>query len=187
MAKLLRLRLAGGMGTILYRARLARYEAHRLNFDLTVAKRYVVYREDRRFREHAGVDVRAIARSIGQRLKGNSAGGGKTITQQLARTLFIVDLNKKLRRKVIEVLLAYWLDRQVEKDEQLEIYLCAVRYARGVNGKRYSSSNEALFRQDRPVRCSDFGSGGTYIVRNRQIPGGGCLPDAKFDDDIGSD
>jgi membrane peptidoglycan carboxypeptidase len=35
---------------------------------------------------------------------------------------------------VIEILLAYWLDRQVEKDEQLEIYLCAVRYARGVNG-----------------------------------------------------
>lgn len=60
--------------------------------------------------------------------------GGSTITQQLARTLFIQEHQKLVRRKAIEILLALWLDRVITKDRQLELYLGSVRFERGVYG-----------------------------------------------------
>lgn len=53
---------------------------------------------------------------------------------QLARTLLIADYHKTVRRKILEVPLGFWIDRQFSKDELLDIYSASVRFARGVYG-----------------------------------------------------
>lgn len=62
--------------------------------------------------------------------------GGSTITQQLFRTLFIKNIDKKrIRRKFAEIILSIsWFDKKLTKQEQLEIYLVAVRFDRNVFG-----------------------------------------------------
>lgn len=134
LAALFRFRLQNGTQSVLYGARLARYEAIRLKLDLTHAKKFAILREDRRFLRHKGNDFKAIARALKARLKGRKVGGGTTITQQLARTLFIKDLSKTYRRKFFEIMLAWWLESLLTKQEIIEIYLCCVRYERGVLG-----------------------------------------------------
>ncbi|HDV7487070.1 TPA: transglycosylase domain-containing protein, partial [Campylobacter jejuni] len=61
---------------------------------------------------------------------------GSTITQQLFRTLFIENMNKKrYRRKIAEILLSYlWFNKILSKEEQLEIYLSAVRFDKKIFG-----------------------------------------------------
>lgn len=60
--------------------------------------------------------------------------GGSTITQQLVRTLFVVDQTKLFRRKFIEIVLALSLNKVLSKNLQLEMYLSSVRFERGVFG-----------------------------------------------------
>ncbi|HEX2560716.1 PBP1A family penicillin-binding protein [Phenylobacterium sp.] len=79
--------------------------------------------EDRRFYEHGAVDLRGIARAAKVNLEaGRAVQGGSTLTQQLARTLFLAP-DKTLRRKVQEAALALKLERMMSKDEILELYL----------------------------------------------------------------
>ena len=153
-ALLLGVKLTKGIQTTLYSARLARFEAKRVNIDLTTLKKFAVRREDRAYFAHNGVDLHAIARASINRLKGIKAGGGTTITQQVARTLFIISLHRRITRKLVEVMLAGWLSRLVDKDELLEIYLCSVRYGMGVFGvaaalKHYFGRRAKL----NPARC----------------------------------
>ncbi|MFC3077885.1 transglycosylase domain-containing protein [Phenylobacterium terrae] len=79
--------------------------------------------EDRRFYSHGAVDLRGIARAAKVNLEaGRTVQGGSTLTQQLARTLFLAP-DKTLRRKVQEAALAMKLERMMSKDEVLELYL----------------------------------------------------------------
>lgn len=79
--------------------------------------------EDRRFYEHGAIDLRGIARAARVNLEaGRAVQGGSTLTQQLARTLFLAP-DKTLRRKVQEAALALKLERMMSKDEILELYL----------------------------------------------------------------
>jgi len=79
--------------------------------------------EDRRFYEHTGVDYQAIVRAIGRNLtSGGLIEGGSTITQQLARVVFL-NQDRSIGRKVREALLAQKLEREVDKQTLLERYL----------------------------------------------------------------
>src|SRR5215217_4823667 len=90
--------------------------------------------EDRRFRSHLGVDPIGIARSIGVRVKtGHFRQGGSTITQQLARNIFLTN-NRSFGRKIKEAILALALERKFSKDQILELYLNRVYFGGGAYG-----------------------------------------------------
>ncbi len=90
--------------------------------------------EDRRFYQHFGVDPFGVARAIYQNLRaGRVVEGGSTITQQLAKNLFLTQ-DRTTRRKVQEALLALWLEHRFSKDEILTIYLNRVYFGAGTYG-----------------------------------------------------
>ncbi|MCB1784241.1 MAG: penicillin-binding protein [Alphaproteobacteria bacterium] len=94
----------------------------------------VIATEDRRFYSHPGVDILGIARAMATNLlKGRLVQGGSTITQQLAKNLFLTH-DRKLKRKIQEAMLALWLERELTKDEILSAYLNRVYLGSGVYG-----------------------------------------------------
>jgi penicillin-binding protein 1A len=90
--------------------------------------------EDRRFRSHIGVDPIGMGRSVKVRLdRGRWVQGGSTLTQQLARTVFLNN-QKKFGRKFREGILALAIERKFSKDQILELYLNKVYYGGGAYG-----------------------------------------------------
>jgi penicillin-binding protein 1A len=99
-----------------------------------IMKDAIVSVEDRRFREHVGVDPIGVARSVMVRFeKGRWRQGGSTITQQLARTIFLNN-SRTFGRKIREAVLALALERKFSKDELLELYLNKVYFGGGAYG-----------------------------------------------------
>lgn len=97
-------------------------------------KQAVVAVEDRRFYEHNGLDTRGIGRAIWKNLRaGSKVEGGSTITQQLARTLFL-NQEKTYTRKVKEVLIAVAIEEKYGKDAILNMYLNEIYMGRGCSG-----------------------------------------------------
>jgi penicillin-binding protein 1A len=94
----------------------------------------VIAVEDKRFRSHIGVDPIGIARSVAVRIKsGHFRQGGSTITQQLARNIFLSN-NRTFARKIKEAILAMALERKFTKDQILELYLNRVYFGGGAYG-----------------------------------------------------
>lgn len=90
--------------------------------------------EDRRFYDHFGIDPIGIARAAWTNLwAGTVRSGGSTISQQLAKNLFLSS-DRTVRRKVQELLLALWLERRFGKDQILTIYLNRVYFGQGAYG-----------------------------------------------------
>lgn len=90
--------------------------------------------EDRRFWYHPGFDPIGISRSMVTNLKaGRTVQGGSTITQQLARNLFLTP-RQTVRRKVQEIILAVWLELKFTKKEILALYLNRVYFGAGAYG-----------------------------------------------------
>ncbi len=90
--------------------------------------------EDRRFYDHAGVDLRGIVRAlIGNAASGEIEQGASTLTMQLARRLFLSD-ERTYTRKLKEVAVAYRMDREWDKDQILELYLNEVYFGSGAYG-----------------------------------------------------
>jgi penicillin-binding protein 1A len=90
--------------------------------------------EDKRFRGHIGVDPIGIARSVKVRVeRGRWTQGGSTITQQLARNIFLTN-SRTLGRKIKEAVLALALERKFSKDQILELYLNRVYFGGGAYG-----------------------------------------------------
>ncbi|KRB01379.1 penicillin-binding protein [Devosia sp. Root685] len=78
--------------------------------------------EDRRFYEHFGIDIVGTLRAIASNAQGdNSTQGGSSLTQQLAKNLFLSP-ERTLERKLIEAYLAIWLEWHYSKDEILKLY-----------------------------------------------------------------
>ena len=99
-----------------------------------VMKAAMVSVEDRRYENHPGVDPIGIARSIQVRMqRGHWAQGGSTITQQLARNIFLNN-NRTFGRKGREILLALAIERKFSKEQILELYLNKVYYGGGAYG-----------------------------------------------------
>ena len=95
--------------------------------------------EDRRFYEHYGVDPLGIGRAlIANVLHRGVAQGGSTLTQQLAKNLFLTQ-ERTVTRKLQEVLLAVWLERKFTKTQILELYLNRVYFGSGAYGIEQAS------------------------------------------------
>ena len=95
--------------------------------------------EDRRFYDHYGVDPLGIARAVvANVLHRGVAQGGSTLTQQLAKNLFLTQ-ERTLTRKLQEVLLAIWLERKFSKTQILELYLNRVYFGSGAYGIEQAS------------------------------------------------
>ncbi len=93
----------------------------------------VIAIEDRRFYRHGGIDLRATARAAWHDLAGRRLEGGSTITQQLARRLYLSP-DRTLKRKVQEAALAIWLELRFSKNEILGRYLNAAYFGDGAYG-----------------------------------------------------
>ncbi|MUV36579.1 Peptidoglycan glycosyltransferase [Lentibacillus sp. JNUCC-1] len=90
--------------------------------------------EDRRFRKHSGVDIKAIARAVYKDILAmDKVEGGSTITQQLAKNLFLSH-DKTWLRKTKEAMAAIYLERTHTKDEILALYLNEIYFGQGVYG-----------------------------------------------------
>jgi monofunctional glycosyltransferase len=97
-------------------------------------KRAVVAAEDARFAEHGGVDWEALEVAFERNNRRSKVvGGGSTITQQLAKNLFLSGSRSYLR-KGQELIIAYMLETVMSKRRILELYLNVVEYGRGVFG-----------------------------------------------------
>jgi penicillin-binding protein 1A len=92
--------------------------------------------EDRRFYSHWGIDPRGIGRAMLANLRGGGVReGGSTITQQLAKTNFLSS-NRTIQRKAQEVIIAFWLEGWLTKQDILSRYLSSVYFGDGVYGLR---------------------------------------------------
>ncbi|MEQ9491477.1 MAG: PBP1A family penicillin-binding protein [Alphaproteobacteria bacterium] len=90
--------------------------------------------EDRRFYDHQGLDPIGLARAIWVNVTaGVVREGGSTITQQVAKNLFLSP-DRTLKRKVQEALLAFWMEATFTKDQILEIYLNRIYLGSGAYG-----------------------------------------------------
>lgn len=99
----------------------------------------VVLLEDRQFYEHQGVDFRGIARALLQNIRsGRATQGGSTITQQLAKNIFLTN-EKTISRKLVEVGYAVRIDHKYTKDQILEYYLNQIYLGHGIYGVEAAS------------------------------------------------
>lgn len=99
----------------------------------------VVATEDRRFFEHWGIDPIGTVRALTVNAKANSVvQGGSSITQQLAKNLFLSN-ERTLTRKVTEAFLAFWLEAHLSKREILQLYLDRVYMGGGTFGVQAAS------------------------------------------------
>ncbi|MFO7625806.1 MAG: PBP1A family penicillin-binding protein [Candidatus Fermentibacteraceae bacterium] len=89
--------------------------------------------EDRNFFTHKGLDVRGIIRSVLHNIRTGSRHGGSTITQQLARGLFL-EPDQTIQRKIQEAFIALEIERQFSKQDILEMYLNQIYFGAGAHG-----------------------------------------------------
>lgn len=111
------------------------------------AKLAIISIEDKNFTTHHGIDIEGVARA-GLSLvlnRGNITMGGSTITQQLARNVFL-GYEKTYSRKIKEMFIAVALERKYTKQEILEFYLNNVYFANGYYG--IESASEAYFNKE---------------------------------------
>jgi penicillin-binding protein 1A len=94
--------------------------------------------EDRRFYTHWGVDPRGMLRAAWNNARGGGTQGGSTITQQLAKMTFLSP-ERNLGRKAREMLIAFWLEGWLTKDQILERYLSNAYFGDNVYGLRAAS------------------------------------------------
>ena len=122
--------------------------------------------EDRRFYSHFGVDPIGLARAVvANVLRRGVSQGGSTLTQQLAKNLFLTQ-QRTLWRKMQELVLALWLERKFSKNEILELYLNRVYFGSGAYGveaaaQRYFGKSA---RQVKVARGRDAGGRGEIAL-----------------------
>jgi penicillin-binding protein 1A len=107
--------------------------------------RHLVYavlsREDPDFYNHRGFSIKAIARAAVGQVIGQNYGGGSTITQQVAGTLYTDRREKTIKRKVKELWWAFQMERRYTKNEILEIYLNYMNMGPGTYGVETTSKH----------------------------------------------
>ncbi|GAA0674031.1 MULTISPECIES: biosynthetic peptidoglycan transglycosylase [Clostridium] len=118
----------------------------------------VVHSEDRRFYNHGAFDVKAILRATVENIKFRRiVQGGSTITQQLAKNLYL-SFDQNLSRKIEEIFIAQKLEKLFTKEEILEMYLNVIYYGEGAYGvqeasKKYFNKNVWELNEE---ECSDL-------------------------------
>jgi membrane peptidoglycan carboxypeptidase len=106
----------------------------------------IVAVEDSRFFQHPALDPQGILRAVYNNIKtGEMAEGGSTITQQLAKNLFL-SREKTMQRKAEEAVLAFQLENKYDKQEILEMYLNQIYFGSGVYG--VANASHKYFNKD---------------------------------------
>lgn len=109
--------------------------------------------EDRRFESHWGIDPRGLARAAWANIAGGGVRqGGSTITQQLAKITFLTP-ERSFTRKAREMLIAFWLEAWLSKDQILERYLSNVYFGDNIYGLR-AASLHYFYRQPERLTLS---------------------------------
>ncbi|MGB3757987.1 MAG: transglycosylase domain-containing protein, partial [Rivularia sp. (in: cyanobacteria)] len=128
------LTIKAGNGAILYQQGEATREKLKIKQIPERLQKAFIASEDRRFEKHGGIDAKGILRAATSNLRSQDVvQGGSTITQQLARILFL-NRNKTVNRKLQEVRLAQKLEEELTKDEILERYLNLIYLGSGAYG-----------------------------------------------------
>lgn len=118
----------------LYRANLEIAEAARVGARTEVILPFALSIEDKEFYRHRGINWRGIFRAISQYIWRKKLSGGSSITQQCARTNFLSKLRPAWRRKIVEFILARWLESVSNKEQIIRIYLTTARFDKGIYG-----------------------------------------------------
>lgn len=110
-------------------------------------KNAVIAVEDHRFYEHGPVDYIAIGRAIVSNVKNKEFyEGGSTITQQVAKNLYLMTEDDFVSRKVAEVFMAIDLEKNYSKDEILELYINTIYFGEGYYG--ISKASKGYYKKD---------------------------------------
>ena len=102
-------------------------------------RKALIAREDARFRQHGGVDLRGVARSISRAITRGKSEGASTITMQLSRNSFQLKkpgdgIFKSLHRKALEIAIAYRIESKFSKDEILQHYMNRIFWGGSIMG-----------------------------------------------------
>ena len=109
--------------------------------------------EDRRFFDHIGLDPRGLMRAVVANVRaGRTVQGGSTLTQQLAKNVFLTP-ERSFKRKAQELLLAFWLEARFSKQDILALYFNRVYFGAGAYGVQAAA--ETYF--NRPVQSLTLG------------------------------
>jgi monofunctional biosynthetic peptidoglycan transglycosylase len=139
-------------------------------------KRAVIAAEDAKFVDHEGFDWEGIERAMEKnKRKGRVVAGGSTITQQLAKNLFLSptrSYTRKLQEAVITVLLEAMLDKQ----RILELYLNVIEWGNGVFGaeaaaRHYFGIGAAQLSAEQAARLAAMAPNPRFYERNPNAPG----------------
>ncbi len=126
----------------------------------------VLSAEDRDFYEHGGFDPLGIGRAAWNNLRGGATQGGSTITQQLAKNLYLTQ-ERTFDRKARELVLSMKLENTLSKDQILEDYLNTIYFGRGAYG--IQAASQAYFAKDVGQLTVAEGAALASIIRS---PGG---------------
>ncbi len=136
-----------------HRIEFNNYEIKKLNFIpvnevSNLTKKMIIKLEDPGFMNHHGIHIWAIWRAFKINWKlGYKHAGGSTITQQLARTLFL-NPSKSYMRKYVEIILAISMDTALSKDRIMELYLNYIEFGPGIfgieNGSAYNYNKRLI-------------------------------------------
>ena len=132
--------------------------------------------EDRRFYEHNGVDPVGMSRALLRDIAGGgSIEGGSTLTQQLAKNLFLTQ-ERTLSRKIQEAILAFWLERRYSKDQILELYLNRVYFGSGAYGveaaaQKYFGKSARFVTLSEAAVLAGLMKSPTKLAPNRNLAG----------------
>jgi penicillin-binding protein 1A len=132
--------------------------------------------EDRRFYEHNGVDPIGVSRALLRDvIGGGSIEGGSTLTQQLAKNLFLTQ-ERTLSRKIQEAILAFWLERRYSKDQILELYLNRVYFGSGAYGveaaaQKYFGKSARFVTLSEAAVLAGLMKSPTKLAPNRNLAG----------------
>jgi penicillin-binding protein 1A len=132
--------------------------------------------EDRRFYDHHGVDPVGMSRALLRDIAGGgSVEGGSTLTQQLAKNLFLTQ-ERTLSRKIQEAILAFWLERRYSKDQILELYLNRVYFGSGAYGveaaaQKYFGKSARFVTLSEAAVLAGLMKSPTKLAPNRNLAG----------------
>ena len=138
-------------------------------------KRAIIIAEDAKFSEHEGFDFEAIQKALEKNQKrGKVVAGGSTISQQLAKNLFLSGDRTRLR-KVQEAAITVMLEKILDKERILEIYLNVIEWGDGVFGaeaaaRHYYNKSAAQLTAPEAARLAAMVPRPRFYERNRATP-----------------
>jgi monofunctional glycosyltransferase len=139
-------------------------------------KRALIASEDATFVDHEGFDWDGIQHAIEKnRARGKTVAGGSTITQQLAKNLFLSP-EKTYLRKAQEAIITLMLENMLDKERILELYLNVIEWGNGIFGaeaaaRRYYNVSAAQLSAEQAAKLAAMAPNPRFYERNLNAPG----------------